>query len=1072
MNIKGEIKALKFIANNGTSSGFLKADGSIDLGSYLTQISANSLYLTKNINTLNPLNEFKITFGDGGFGNQGYFPSMYYKDTTLYISDENMVYVDSGHLNVSENIYVGGDIYANGSISSSLNIINSGGNLILNSETADLGDIEWRLKNIEKHRIFDAGVTGTLSYRANAGTSYPLIHSGNINNYAWTSGNCNPIEYVSITGNQTVNGIKTFTSNIVGNVTGNAGTSTILQTARLINGTLFNGSSDILTANWGTARTLSFTGDVTGSSSVNGSSNVPFAMTLTNSGVAAGTYNSVTVDVKGRVTSGTNSTFLTQDATGLINNGSNTRTNKFWFDYNWGGTGLGGSVINFSGLSSLYPTEIFGNYSDGSYLGFRTKNGDTNTWNPARKIWHDGNLTQTSINNWNTAVTNNHTHTNKSVLDSITNQHILNWDGAHAERHTHTNKTVLDGITSINIDSWNQKLSTIINANTNGNNVNWNTLTYPSTGLHIQPVHTGNHTGVTNHPGFNYGTVLTIPSTLTSTTFGHQIAFNYDGGISTRNTNNVDNTFSQGWKTYWHTDNFTQTNINNWNTAVGWGDHTAAGYTTTTYVHTNFIATPSGNSIDISGENLNDKKRTGFYKGVNLINAPEGNGGWWYLTVETHDNNMWVKQTITSYGSVNTPNLTYQRVCVNGVWVLWDKLLTTTNTDNLLTTVSVLDDFYGRNIISTKNNGTTTTQTIYGTPILDVRNLISWGNTATSGSETFIPLSSRAELNYKTTNIFHYGWGGDSWGTSLISKGWNGQYKAWSISGDANMDDVEREFYLRTSKSSDGTWMSPRKIWTDKHFNIANYNTAAIADGKYVSLTTSQTVGGDKTYSGRGIFTNAIGNDYYQLPIETRGNGSTVLPGIGFHQPGVYAASLLCSSGTMFEFRAYASANYASVKALSFVKSGGTATQILMANGSVKEQSTINPAAGTNIGVSGNTVSVIAAPIFSGSVTAASFLETSLAKYKTNIKRFEKSGLELINELDIVTYDKIDGPNNKIGIIIDNSPIEFSDENYSSVDLYKTIFIQSKAIQELSDKNNKLEEELHNLRELIMSKLT
>lgn len=87
--------------------------------------------------------------------------------------------------------------------------------------------------------------------------------------------------------------------------TGNAGTATTLQTARTINGTSFNGSADITTANWGTARTLSFTGDVTGSSSVNGSANVATAMTLANSGATAGTYTNatVTVDAKGRVTS-------------------------------------------------------------------------------------------------------------------------------------------------------------------------------------------------------------------------------------------------------------------------------------------------------------------------------------------------------------------------------------------------------------------------------------------------------------------------------------------------------------------------------------------------------------------------------------------------------------------------------------------------------------------------------------------------------------------------------------------------------------------------------------------------
>jgi hypothetical protein len=48
----------------------------------------------------------------------------------------------------------------------------------------------------------------------------------------------------------------TVANTITGSVSGNAGTATILQTARNINGTSFNGSAAITTATWGTARTL------------------------------------------------------------------------------------------------------------------------------------------------------------------------------------------------------------------------------------------------------------------------------------------------------------------------------------------------------------------------------------------------------------------------------------------------------------------------------------------------------------------------------------------------------------------------------------------------------------------------------------------------------------------------------------------------------------------------------------------------------------------------------------------------------------------------------------------------
>lgn len=60
-----------------------------------------------------------------------------------------------------------------------------------------------------------------------------------------------------------------------GAFSGNATTATTLQTARTINGTSFNGSANITTASWGTARTL--TVGSTGKS-VNGSANITWSL--------------------------------------------------------------------------------------------------------------------------------------------------------------------------------------------------------------------------------------------------------------------------------------------------------------------------------------------------------------------------------------------------------------------------------------------------------------------------------------------------------------------------------------------------------------------------------------------------------------------------------------------------------------------------------------------------------------------------------------------------------------------------------------------------------------------------
>lgn len=107
--------------------------------------------------------------------------------------------------------------------------------------------------------------------------------------------------------------------------------------------------------------------------------------------------------------------------------------------------------------------------------------------------------------------------------------------------------------------------------------------------------------------------------------------------------------------------------------------HSSGSYValaTQSYVQTNFLSTPNGTSVIISGSNLNDYLKTGFYRGVGLINAPFNNNGWWYVIIETHDS-TWVTQRATSFGSGNIPNVTYQRTMNGGSWSDWAQVWTT-----------------------------------------------------------------------------------------------------------------------------------------------------------------------------------------------------------------------------------------------------------------------------------------------------------------------------------------------------------------------------------------------------------
>ena len=95
----------------------------------------------------------------------------------------------------------------------------------------------------------------------------------------------------TMTGNLTMSG----TAKVVGNLQGNSDTATRLQTARTINGTSFNGTSNIVTANWGTSRNIQI-GNST--KAINGSSDVNY--TLSDMGAVAFDYAVDSGDTDGK----------------------------------------------------------------------------------------------------------------------------------------------------------------------------------------------------------------------------------------------------------------------------------------------------------------------------------------------------------------------------------------------------------------------------------------------------------------------------------------------------------------------------------------------------------------------------------------------------------------------------------------------------------------------------------------------------------------------------------------------------------------------------------------------------
>ena len=215
-------------------------------------------------------------------------------------------------------------------------------------------------------------------------------------------------------------------------------------------------------------------------------------------------------------------------------------TNK---TYRWSGS----AYVEISASLALGET------SSTAYRGDRGKTAYDHSQNG------DVHVTTTQKTNWNTAYSNSHTHSNKTVLDGITSTKVSNWDGAATNSHTHSNKTALDAITSTKMTNWDTAYT---NSHTHSNKANLDAITATKM--------TNWDTAYTNsHSHSNKAVLDTVTSAVVSNSHTHSNKTALDAITSTKMTN-WDTAYSNSHS---HTnksvlDGISSTDVSNWNSKV------------------------------------------------------------------------------------------------------------------------------------------------------------------------------------------------------------------------------------------------------------------------------------------------------------------------------------------------------------------------------------------------------------------------------------------------------------------------------------------------------------------------
>ena len=329
-----------------------------------------------------------------------------------------------------------------------------------------------------------------------------------------------------------------------------------------------------------------------------------------------------------------------------------------------------------------------------------------------------------------------------------------------------------------------------------------------------------------------------------------------------KHTNNTNiNIATQNWVL----NNFTTPSFLTQNYALRAGSNA-----TDTWAHTSYGLSINpyipGKTFNTSGACYLQEATYGNAMGyLNSSGTGAGNptNDWWFRLKMLHSNASGYYGEIGVKMTGGTNSLRYKRFenGVDGGWVeVWDKQnLTQGNINNwnfaynnILSDVLNFNNNEGDYTRYYKLDGSSFDRLRIGTGIVDTR--VMGNGLDSDGSSTFVPNSGNKALNHKLLPLFHEV-SGRGYQSSLILKGWTDSYRAWRITGPADVSNSEEDFFLSQTVSDTGDWFKERKIWTDRHFSQANINSWNYAISNSIQLNVEFT-----TNTGSGLI---IADDYF-----------------------------------------------------------------------------------------------------------------------------------------------------------------------------------------------------------------